>query len=128
MAVTLTKVSEKVDGLGTTILFSAALDTSFVSGGEPLDLTAYFSKFYGGVCKGVDAVADAVYVFEIVGPGRTVAVTSTNVLLQVLQAPSQTGATAAAKALSEATSVNLSSIGALMLELTGKAVVTTSWA
>ena len=130
MAVTITKVSGPVkeSGGGVKYRLSVALDSSFTAGGEPLDLTSYLSKLHSGVVAGVDAIADAVYVFEIVGPGTTTTLTSTNVLLQVLRTAAIPAASQAAAALAEATSVDLHTIGALIIEVTGKAAITTSWA
>jgi hypothetical protein len=131
MAATLTKIGGPFirpgDPYGVGYKFSVLLDTSFASGGEPIDLTSYLGYLAEGTVGGVDAVADAAYLYHIVGPGRAVALTSTNVLIEVLQSPSKTGATEAAEAFAEATAVDLHTVGALVITVWGKAAIQTSW-
>lgn len=130
MAATLTKVKGpyKQAGRGVGYTFSVLLDTSFASNGEPIDLTPYLSYLYEGSCKGVDAVADAAYLYTVVGPGRAVAVTNSNVVIEVHRTPAIPAASQAAQAFAEATSVDLSSVGALIVEVWGKDAKVTSWA
>lgn len=130
MSVTLTKIAgpTAVPGKGVEYSFSALMDTSYASGGEPIDLTDYLSYFYGGTVDGVDAIADSVYLYSLVGPGRAVAVTSSNVLISAKQSPAHTAATTAALALADAASVDLSGVGALIITVWGKDALVTSWA
>lgn len=107
-------------GVGYTI--SVALDASHAAGGEPIDLTSYLSYFYGASYKGSDAAADEAMMHTINGPGKDVAVSSTNVLVQVHHS---SGADAAMNA---ADAEDLSSHGALIFDIWGKKNIVTSWA
>ncbi|MCP4604497.1 MAG: hypothetical protein GY847_28910 [Proteobacteria bacterium] len=123
MTVVLTKTGgPSYSALGTTYRFTAALDTSHAAGGEPIDLTDYLSTLENASCTLVDAAADALYVFEITGPGSGVALTSSNVLIVAAQSDTLEGA------LDEANTIDLTSVGALVIEVTGKKAIPTSWA
>lgn len=130
MSATITKIAgpSKVPGKGVEYSFSVLLDTVHASGGEAIDLTSYLGYLYGGTVDGVDAIADTGYRFSVVGPGRATALTSSNVLISAKQSPAHTAATTAATALTEAASVDLSGVGALIITVWGKAAITTSWA
>jgi len=126
MAGTVTKVSGPTvipgGGGGVEYEFSIALITSTTANGEPIDLTAYFSYFYGASVEGVDAAADATWTFQIVGPGRAVACASDNVLVTA------THGSGADAVNNHADAEDLSTVGALMIRARGKPVITTSWA
>ena len=129
MAVTVTKVSGPyyVQGKGTGYTLSLALDTSFAASGEPIDISSYLGYLYNADVQGVDAIADATYLFTVVGPGRAVAVTSSNVLLEAVQSPAKTGASEAAEAFASADTADLSDVGALLVEIWGKKAIPSSW-
>lgn len=124
MSATVTKIAgpTKIKGRGTQYSFSILLDTAYATGGEPIDLTSYLSYLYGASVDGVDAIADATFKFDVVGPGRAVAVTSTNVLIT---AHHSAGADAA---MNPADGENLASVGALIITAWGKDALVTSWA
>jgi len=130
MAATVTKIAgpSVIPGKGIEYSFSVLLDTLHSGSGEAIDLTDYFSYLYGGEVGGVDAIADSGYVFSVIGPGRAVAVTSSNVLISAKQSPAHTAATTAATALTEAASVDLSGVGALIITCWGKGAIQSSWA
>jgi hypothetical protein len=123
MAATLTKIAGPtvVPGKGIEYSFSVALDTVFATGGEPIDLTSYLGYLYGGTIDGVDAIADAVWTYQVVGPGRAVATTSTNV---VITAHHGAGADAVNN---PADGEDLSGVGALIITVWGKGAITSSW-
>lgn len=124
MGVTITKIGgpTKTAAKGTEYSFSVLMDTAYATGGEPIDLTSYLSYFYGGTVDGMDAIADATFRFDVVGPGRAVAVTSTNVLIT---AHHSAGADSADN---PADAEDLSGVGALIISVWGKDAVPTSWA
>ena len=124
MAATATKISGPVvvPGKGVEYSFSILLDTAYATGGEPIDLTDYFGYLYGGTVDGMDAIADATRRFDVVGPGRAVAVSSTNVLIV---AHHSAGADAVDN---PADAEDLSGVGALIITCWGKPAAVSSWA
>jgi len=124
MAATITKIAGPtvVPGKGIEYSFSVLLDTAFATGGEPINLTSYLKYFYGGTADGVDAIADATWTYQLVGAGRTTAVTSTNV---VIVAHHGSGADAVNN---PADAEDLSGVGALIITVWGKGAITSSWA
>lgn len=124
MAATLTKISGPTvePGKGVKYGFSVALDTAYATGGEPIDLTDYLSYLYGGTVQGCDAIADATMRYDIVGPGRAVALTSTNALITCHHSAG------ADSADNPADGEDLSGVGALIIEVWGKDATVTSWA
>ena len=126
MAGTVTLVSgptiEEGGGGGVSCVFSVAMITSTTSNGEPIDLTDYFSYAYGGAILGVDAHADATWEYKIVTGGRAVAISSTNVLVYCSHGAGTDNPNLHADA------EDLSSVGALMIKVYGKALIPTSWA
>ena len=124
MAATITKISGPTiqPGKGVVYGFSVLLDTSYATGGEPIDLTSYLGYLYGGTVQGCDAIADATRRFDVVGPGRAVALTSTNV---VITAHHSSGADAVDN---PSDAEDLSSVGALIIEVWGKGAIPSSWA
>lgn len=123
MSVTITKVSgPSISPKGFEFVFSLLLDSSHAAGGEELDLTSYLSTLVGAHIGGVDAIADAVWTYEVAGPGRTTALTSSNVLLT---AHHGSGADAVNN---PADAEDLSGVGALIITVWGKAAAVSSWA
>ena len=127
MAVTITKVTGPtyLQGDGVKFTFNIALDSSFASGGEPLNLTSYLGYLTYAFPANVEAIADAVYLPMIVGPGPTVALSSTNVLLQMLRTAAIPAASQSAQPFAEATSVDLHTIGELKIVCIGKEAIPT---
>jgi len=123
MAATLTLVKGPFyqPGRGTGYTFSVLLDSSHAAGGEPIDLTPYLGYLYEANIGGVDAIADATFKFDVVGPGRAVALTTTNV---VVTAHHSSGADAA---MNPADAEDLSSVGALIFTAWGKKALVSSW-
>jgi hypothetical protein len=124
MAATVTKISGPIvqPGKGVVYGFSIAFDTSFATGGEPIDLTSYLGYLYGGEVQGMDAIADATRRFDVVGPGRATALTSTNV---VITAHHSSGSDAVDN---PSDGEDLSGVGALIIEVWGKGAIPSSWA
>jgi len=124
MSITITKVKGptivQADGVKYTL--SLALDTSFATGGENVDLTSYLSTLTKAAVCGADAVADVNRRYAVVGPGVTTTLTSTNVKLMCYQSSGTSGVDVNADA------VDLTSVGALIIEVTGKQAIPTSWA
>ena len=71
---------------------------------------------------GNNAHADNTWTFQFVGPGKTVAVDGSNCLITA------THGSGADAVNNQADAEDLSSVGALMFEVTGKEVIPTSWA
>ena len=124
MSATITKIGgpRKIAGKGTEYDLSVLLDTSYATGGEPIDLTTYLSYFWGATINGVDAIADATFRFDVVGPGRAAAVTSTNVLVTCHHSAG------ADSADNPADAEDLSGVGALIITVWGKDAIPASWA
>ena len=124
MAITMTKLSGpiKQSGKGVEYTFSIALDTVFPTGGEILDLTDYLSYMTGGYAAGADAIADVTRTFDVVGPGKDVAVSATNV---VLTAHHGSGSDAVNN---PSDAEDLAAIGALIVTVWGKDAIVSSWA
>jgi hypothetical protein len=120
--VTLLRAPYVIPGRGVGIKISVLLDSSHAVGGEVVDLTAYLNRLESADYGGVDAIADATMVYAMVGPGATTALTSTNV---VITAHHSSGADAA---MNPADTEDLSSVGALIFTIEGKAAIVSSWA
>lgn len=84
MAATLTKTGgPSAIGAGFKMAtYTVALDSSYPTGGEAIDLTGEFTYVLAVICGGNDTAADNGYTFRALHPGATTAVTSSNVLIQ----------------------------------------------
>ncbi len=124
MAVTITKVNGPFyqQGRGTGYELSLLLDTVFATGGENVDLTPYLSTLTSGDVASVDAIADATWRFDVVGPGTTTTLTSTNVKLVAHHGVGTDNPDTPADA------EDTSSVGALIIVVWGKKALVTSWA
>ncbi len=123
MAITVTKVSGPYyqAGRGTGYTLSVLLDSSFTAGGEVLDIRTYLGYLYEGSAQGTDAIADNTWRFDITGPGRAVATGASNVLIT---AHHGSGADAVDN---PADAEDLSTVGALIIQIWGKKALTSSW-
>lgn len=124
MSATATKISGPVvvPGKGVVYGFSILMDTAYATGGEPIDLTDYLGYLYGGTVQGMDAIADATFRYDVVGLGRAVAVTSSNVLITCHHSAG------ADTTDNPADAEDLSGVGALIIEVWGKPAEISSWA
>lgn len=125
MSVTMTLIAGPTvePGKGVSYTWSCLLDTAFATGGEPLgDVYNKLKYVYGGRVEGMDAIADATRRFDIVGPGRAVAASATNVLLT---AHHSAGADSVDN---PSDNEDTSAIGALIVTVWGKDQPATSWA
>ena len=113
-----------VDGLGVVTTWKVLMDTSFLTAGEPIDFTDYYSEISCAIISGVDAVADAQYSYQVVLPSDGTAITSSNVLISAYESPAKTGTgDFVVEAFSSvATGTDLSSIGELRITVIGKAI------
>lgn len=126
MAATVTKLSGPVcipGGTGVRYDFSILMDSSYPAGGEAIDLTDYLSYINSATVNSVDAVADALYKFDVVIPANGTAITSTNVVVHA--AWTGTGDGAVFDQVTATT--DLSSVGELTITVVGKAAVDTTW-
>lgn len=123
MAATATKIAgpSVQSAMGTTVTFSILLDSSYATGGEPIDLTSYFGYIHSATIGSTDAAADQVYKFGVVIPAADVAVSATNVLIT---AHHSSGADAV---MNPADAEDLSTVGELTLTVLGKSYVDTTW-
>jgi hypothetical protein len=87
-------------------IYSVAWDSSYPTGGEPLDCTDEFTYVYGIVFAGNDTSADNTYTFNALLPAATTACTTSNTLIQVWN-----GGTTDAIFEEEGNATNLSAIG-----------------
>lgn len=119
MAVTLTKVvgpGYPIPGLKMAV-YNVAFDDSYPAGGEPLDLTGDFDYVFAIHPGGNDTAADNNYLFQALLPAPTTAITSANVLMQVIWDPADAGA---AEDFVEVTATtDLESIGQLSIVVYG---------
>ena len=106
-----------VKGKGYEALFSLALDTTDATGILTVDLTSYFSYVWDVIVGSNDTLADNGYKYQAVCPGRTTALTSTNLSISVHQSDD------AVDALDVVASTSLATVGALMITVVGKAAV-----
>lgn len=120
MAATVTKIATPAPiGNGMKIgVFSVALDNSYPSGGEAIDLTDYFDYVYSVSIGGNDTLADNQYKFDALLPGATTALTSSNLLITAYWDPADAGAAEAFDEVTAAT--DLSAVGALAITVIGK--------
>jgi hypothetical protein len=83
MAATLTKTAGPEGlALGMKIAtYSVLLDTTHLTAGEAIDISADFSRVHFALCGANDTLADHGYKFDIIHPGAGTDVTSTNVLV-----------------------------------------------
>lgn len=125
MTVTMTLIAgpNVIPGKGVEYTWSCLLDNSFAAGGEPLaDVYNKLSYVYGGRVEGADAIADVTRRFDVVGPGRAVAASASNILLTAHHS-------AGADAVDEpADAEDLSAVGALIVTVWGKDAIQSSWA
>lgn len=125
MAATVTKLSGPTvrdGGVGIEYNFSILMDDSYVTGGEPIDLSGYFSYIDFATVNSVDAAADAGYKFQVVIPTNGTAVSATNVLVVA-----HYSGTADAVLNQVAATTDLSAVGELTITVVGKSAVSTTW-
>lgn len=120
MAATVTKIAGPVF-VGPKVkmaVYQVALDNSYPSGGEAIDLTADFDYLFAGVCGGNDTAADNLYKFDLLLPAAATAITSSNVLIQATWDPADAGA---AEDFVEVTATtDLSAVGQLSVIVWGR--------
>lgn len=98
-------------------VYQVALDNSYPTGGEAVDLTADFDFIYSATPGGNDTAADNNYLYQCLIPAPGTAVTSTNVLIQAIWDPADAGA---AEDFVEVTNTtDLSAVGQLTLVVIG---------
>jgi hypothetical protein len=116
MAATLTKTAgpePMCNGLKVAT-YSILFDTAQATGGEAIDLTGEFDYVCFATCGGNDTAADNGYIARVVCPSASTAVTSSNVLIQLLWNGGDSG-----EVMLEFTG-NASSIGAMQLLVMGQ--------
>ena len=111
-----------VDGLGLVSTWKVLLDSDFLSTGEPVDLTDYYSEVSSCSIGGVDAIGDNLYIFGVVLPTDGTAIAAGTVLISAIESPAKTGTSEAAEAFAAVSSTDLSSVGELRLLVIGKAI------
>jgi len=116
MAATLTKTAGPSNvGEGLKIAtYAVAFDTAQASGGEVVNLTGEFDYIYFASCGANDTAADNGYIARVVCPSATTAITSSNVLIQLLWNGGDSG-----EVMLEFTG-NASAIGGMQLVVIGK--------
>jgi len=116
MAATLTKIAGPTAiGPGLKLAtYTVAMDSSYPTGGEAIDLTGEFTYVYAVICGGNDTAADNDYIFRSIYPGATTAVTSSNVLIHA-----HWSGTAGAKVDEFTNTGNLSAVGGLTVTVIG---------
>lgn len=125
MTVTMTLIAGPtvIPGKGVEYSWSCLLDTAFATGGEPL--ASVYSKLkyvYGGKVEGADAIADLTRRFDVVGPGRAVAASASNILLVSHHSAG------ADSADNPSDGEDTSAVGALIVTVWGKDAIQSSWA
>jgi hypothetical protein len=95
-------------------IYHVAWDSSYPTGGEPLDCTDEFTYVYGVVFAGNDTSADNTFVFNALIPAPTTACTTSNVLIQAWL-----GGTTDAVLEEEGNTTNLSAIGQMAVIVYG---------
>jgi len=98
-------------------IYSVLLDDSYPTGGEAIDLTADFDYVFGVAILGNDTAADNGYVIAADLPGSTTALSASNLLLTAFWVDTTTDGAPLAEVTA---TTNLSAIGALMIEVSGK--------
>jgi len=123
MAAVVTKVAgpNVKSGIGSEIIFSVALDSSYATGGEPIDLTDWFGYIHAATVGGSSVYADQGYKFSVQIPAAGTEITSSNVLIT---AHHSSGADAV---MNPADAEDLSTVVELALTVVGKEVVSTTW-
>jgi hypothetical protein len=123
MAVTITKLVGPTvkSGSGIEYTFSILLDSAYPAGGEPLDLTDYFTYVHGATVGSTDAVADNVYKYQCSIPSAGTAITSSNILLTAHYSNADEGV------MVDATGADLSGVGELIVTVLGTSAVSTTW-
>jgi hypothetical protein len=116
MAATLTKTAgPEAIGPGLKMAtYSVAFDTAQLTGGEAINLTGEFDYVCFATCGGNDTAADNGYIARVVCPAASTAVTSSNVLIQLLWNGGDSG-----EVMLEFTG-NASAIGAMQLLVIGQ--------
>jgi len=124
MAATATLISgpAPVDGLGVCSTWKVLLDSSFEATGEPIDLTAYYSEIHSASIAGVDAYADAAYIYNVQVPSDGTAISSSTVLITAYASNADDGGSVTLGPFSTATGEDLSGVGELRLFVVGKAI------
>lgn len=125
MTVTMTLIAGPtvIPGKGVEYSWSCLLDTVFATGGEPLaDVYNKLKYVYGGKVEGADAIADLTRRFDVVGPGRAVAASASNVLLTSHHSGG------ADDVDNPSDGEDTSTVGALIVTVWGKDAITSSWA
>jgi len=98
-------------------MYQVALDTSYPTGGEAIDLSADFTYIYGVIPCGNNATADNLFKFDGVLPAPTVAASGSNVLIQATWDPADAGT---AEDFAEVTATtDLSTVGQLSIMVVG---------
>jgi len=116
MAATLTKTSgpEAICNGMKMATYAVAFDTAQATGGEVINLTGEFDYVSFISCGGNDTAADNGYIFRPVCPAYATAVTTSNVLIQILWNGGDSG-----EVMLEFTG-NASAVGVLQLLVIGK--------
>ena len=81
MTATLAKLSEGNEASGKKVIYGVTFTSTYPVAGEPIDISADFSKILTARAEYADAIADHGIKFDIAGPNKTTAVTAANVLL-----------------------------------------------
>lgn len=119
MAATLTKIAGPANfapGMKCAA-YQVAFDNSYAAGGEAIDLSGDFDYIFFGGVGGNDTAADNNYLFQLLLPSSSTAVSSTNVLVQAIWDPADAGA--AEDFVDVTATTDLSSIGQLSLFIVG---------
>ena len=111
-----------VPGLGLISTWKVLLDSSFVTTGEPIDLTSVYSEISAASVAGADALADHGYKFDVVLPADGTAITSTTVLIAGHWSPAVDGDADVHKVFEALDGDDLASVGELRLIVIGKAI------
>ena len=111
-----------ISGLGLMSTWKVSLDSAFLAAGEAIDLTDYYSSVSAAAIGGVDAIADALYMYNVVLPADGTDITSSTVMISATESPAKAGGTEAGEAFAAVDSANLSSVGELRLIVVGKAI------
>jgi hypothetical protein len=103
-------------------VYRVALDSEFLATGEPIDLTGVYSAVDSASIGGVNAIADALYLYNVVLPDVGTDIAAGTVKISATESPGKTGATEAAEAFAAVSSTDLSSVGQLRLFVIGSAI------
>ena len=95
-------------------IYDVAFDSSYPTGGEPLDCSSEFTYVYGVTFAGNDTSADNKFVFNAIIPAPTTACSSSNVTIQAWL-----GGTTDAVLEEEGNATDLSAIGQMAVIVYG---------